>query len=61
MRTDNHQGSVFMTIDKNGVECLGVPEHITKSVENARKLKFLTGAMAGDKMGNKDHERKDEL
>ena len=50
-----------MTIYKNGVEWLGVPDHITKSVENAKKLKLLTGAKAEDKMGNKDHERKDEL
>ena len=61
MCTDDHQGAVFMTIDKNGAERLGVPGHITRSADNARKLKLLTGARAEDKMGNKDHERKDEL
>ena len=40
---------------------MGVPDHITKSAENARKIKLLTGAKAEDKMRNKDHERKDEL
>ena len=49
-----------MTIDKNGVEWLGVPDHITKSADNAKKLELLAGARAEDKMGNKDHERKDE-
>ena len=61
MCTDDHQGAVFMTIDKNGAERLGVPGHITRSADNARKLKLLTGARAEDKMGNKDHERKYEL
>ena len=40
---------------------MGVPDHITKSAENAREIKLLTGAKAEDKMRNKDHERKDEL
>ena len=38
-----------------------VPDHITKSMDNAKKLKLLTAAKAEDKMGNKDHERNDEL
>ena len=61
MQTENHQGSVFLAIDKNGVQWLGFPDRITKSVENARKLKMLTSDRAEDKMGNKDHERRDDL